>query len=255
MPGRREEKAGNPRFRARWQRLDGAAPVPGVLERELDHQPTSGVAVDQASGEGTPLGTPARGDVPLDNGSSVAAFTASGMLVQRFWARRAVGGSGVAVDGLAVMFRHQAGEGRVDVFVPEELAGAFMRWWMLCLRRCCRRVRRGFRRRSTRGRAQRIRVQVTAPLTVRQARRRARRFPSPAGEVGAGFGDGAFVTVEGLRPASACLPGAGGANALGSSEGVPAPNTFTTLPAAGVLPDRRPGKWSPRPISMVRLSN
>ena len=59
-------------------KLKAVQPVPDVLAREVDHQATTGVAVDQASGEGTPLGAGAVGDVYLDNGSSVAAFTPGG---------------------------------------------------------------------------------------------------------------------------------------------------------------------------------
>ena len=49
-----------------------------LLVRELDRQNTAGIAVDQGSGEGTPLGAAASGDVYLDNGTSVAALDASG---------------------------------------------------------------------------------------------------------------------------------------------------------------------------------
>ena len=43
----------------------------------LDHQSTSAVAVDQASSEATPLGVGAKGDVYVDNETSIAAYTSS----------------------------------------------------------------------------------------------------------------------------------------------------------------------------------
>ena len=58
----------------RWRSSIALRRYRTVLAREMDHQTTTGVAVDQASGEGT-LGAEAEGDAYVDNGSSVAAFS------------------------------------------------------------------------------------------------------------------------------------------------------------------------------------
>ena len=60
---------------------------PRTVLREVNDQATSGVAVD-----------PLSGDVYLDNGGSVAAFTPSGGLIERFGAGELNGASGIAVD-------------------------------------------------------------------------------------------------------------------------------------------------------------
>jgi hypothetical protein len=61
-----------------------------------------------------------------------------------------------------------------------------------------------------------------------------------AGELQAGFGDRQVsVVVEGLSPATAYEYRVVASNADGSAEGVPSPDTFTTLPSASALPDHR----------------
>ena len=237
-------------------KLDAVQPVADVLEREVDHQPTTGVAVDEASEEGSPLGAGARGEVYLDNGSSIAAFTPAGLLLQRFGSGQLAGGSGMAVDSrTGDVFAAESGEGRVDVFVPEEASGAPV--------------------------VDQVSAQVLSASSARlsaQIDPRGERseyefqygtsdcasspascvtVPIPAGEIAAGFGDqGVSVTLEGLQPATAYYYSVLASNASGSAEGVPAVNTFTTLArrrarcrmGAG-------GKWSRRPISMARRSN
>ena len=85
-----------------------------LLAREVQRAGTTGVAVD-----------PASGDVYLDSASSVAAFTPSGGLIQRFGTGTLTQGEGVAVDGGdGDVFVADPGADRVDVFVPEATAGA-----------------------------------------------------------------------------------------------------------------------------------
>jgi DNA-binding beta-propeller fold protein YncE len=96
-----------------------------VLSEELDGEDASGIAVDQASDAATPLGEAALGDVYVDNETSVAAFDASGSLIQRFGTEGQLSsGTGIAVDSRtgAVDVADAKGD-RVDVFVPEA-AGA-----------------------------------------------------------------------------------------------------------------------------------
>ena len=220
-------------------KLDGGVPVPGVLAREVDHQVTTGVAVDQASGEGSALGAGARGDVYVDNESSVAAFTPAGVLIDRFGGGELSGGSGVAVDAASGdVFAAESGEDRVDVFVPEEGQGPP----------------------AVDGVSARVLSTGSAELAAQidpdgasseyvfqygtvdcaSSPGSCTSTPVPAGQLAAGFGDERVsVTVDGLQPATAYYYRVLAGNALGESVGVPAVDTFTTLPSAGVLPDGR----------------
>ena len=79
------------RFNSAGEELEG-------LVGGLDAQDTSGVAVDLASDAGSPLGETGRGDVYLVTGGAVAAFAASGEVIQRVWlAGIAPQGAGIAV--------------------------------------------------------------------------------------------------------------------------------------------------------------
>jgi hypothetical protein len=94
--------------------------VANPLIDELDREPTSAVAVDQASSETTPLGQAAVGDAYVDNGSSVAVFDQTGALVQTLGAGVLDSGMGVAVDSnTGDVFVVDGGGDKVDVFAPE----------------------------------------------------------------------------------------------------------------------------------------
>ena len=136
------------------------------------------------------------------------------------------------------MFAAEAGEGRVDVFVPEEAAGAPVvdavsaRVLSASSARLSAQI-------DPRGARSEYEFQY-GTVDCASSPSSCATVPVPAGEIAAGFGDqGVSVTVEGLRPASAYYYRVLASNALGSSEGVPPVNTFTTLPAASVLPDGR----------------
>ncbi|HTZ64639.1 MAG TPA: hypothetical protein VMB51_11090 [Solirubrobacteraceae bacterium] len=220
-------------------KLDATQPVASVLEREVDHQPTTGVAVDEASGAGSPLGAGARGEVYLDNRSSIAAFTPGGLLIQRFGSGQLTDGSGAAVDSrTGDVFAAESGEGRIDVFVPEETAGAPVVDGVSAqvLSASSGRLSAQI---DPRGERSEYEFQygtsdcATSPGACTSV-------PVPARELAAGFGDqGVSVTLEGLRPATAYCYRVLASDALGSAEGVPAVNTFTTLPSANTLPDGR----------------
>ena len=91
-----------------------------VATAGVDRQNTTGVAVDEASSSATPLGAAANGDVYLDNGTSVAAFTADGSLIQRFGSAHLQGGEGVAIDAATgELYVVDAAAQAVDVFEAE----------------------------------------------------------------------------------------------------------------------------------------
>ncbi len=234
-PGEQEE----PPDSTAVAKLDAVQPVADVLAGEVDHQATTGVAVDEASGEGSPLGAGARGEVYLDNGSSIAAFTPGGLLIQRFGSGQLTGGSGVAVNSRSGdVFAAEVGEGRVNVFVPEEAPGAPV------VDEASAQVLSASSARLSaqidpRGEHSEYEFQYgTSDCASSPAS--CVTVPVPAGEIAAGFGDqGVSVTLEGLQPASAYHYRVLASNASGSAEGVPAVNTFTTLPSAGALPDGR----------------
>ncbi|HTZ63366.1 MAG TPA: hypothetical protein VMB51_04625 [Solirubrobacteraceae bacterium] len=220
-------------------KLDGAQPVADVLEGEVDHQPTTGVAVDEASVDGSPLGAGARGEVYLDNGSSIAAFTPSGVLIQRFGSGELAGGSGVAVDSrTGNVFAAESGEGRVDVFAPEDAVGAPVvdEVSTQVLSASSARLSAQI---DPRGERSEYEFQYgTADCATSPGA--CTRAPVPAGVLASGFGDQRVsVTIEGLRTGSAYHFRVLANNGSGSTEGVPAVDTFTTLPSAGGLPDER----------------
>jgi DNA-binding beta-propeller fold protein YncE len=94
---------------------DGAL-VTGGLGREN----TTAVAVDQSSTEDTPLGTAANGDVYVDNSTSIAAYTASGEMVQRFGGEQLKSGAGIAIDSrTGAVYVADVASDTVDVFEPE----------------------------------------------------------------------------------------------------------------------------------------
>ena len=85
-----------------------------TLSAGIDPQSTTGVAVDESSGQAS------SGDVYLDNASSVAAFTAQGALIQRFGTGDLGQGAGIALDAsTGDVYVADAEKDRIDVFTPE----------------------------------------------------------------------------------------------------------------------------------------
>jgi hypothetical protein len=89
-------------------------PEAKIVHAEFDTENTTGVAVDLSNE------TESSGDVYLDNGTSLAAFTSGGALIQRFGAQQLEqgGASGLAVDSKTdeVLIGDPVA-GRVDVYV------------------------------------------------------------------------------------------------------------------------------------------
>jgi hypothetical protein len=218
-------------------KLNGAAPAPGVLAGALDHENTTGVAVDEASGEGAPLGKAGRGVVYLDEGSSVAAFTSSGVLVQQFGAGQVTGGAGIAVDSATGdVFVPELDAGMVDVFVPESVVTAP--------------VVDGVSAAGVGASSERLSAQIDPRGgeteyyfqygTVDCALSTTSCRDSAVGKLAAGFGDQEVsLEVTGLEPGTAYFYRVLASNAVGGVEGAPAVDAFTTLPSAGGLPDGR----------------
>ncbi len=217
--------------------LNGSAPEPRVLTGALEHENTTGVAVDEASSEGSPLGKAGRGVVYLDEGGSVAAFTPAGVLIQRFGSEHLIGGAGIAVDAATGdVFVPELAAGMVNVFVPESQPAPP--------------IVDGVSAVSLSATAERLSAQIDprggeTEYYFQYGTTDCALSPASCTDVGlgklpAGFGDqDVSVEVTGLLPASAYFYRVLASNALGGVEGVPSVDTFTTLPSAGVLPDGR----------------
>lgn len=209
-------------------KLDGAQPIPNVLSPEVDHENTTGVAIEASSGE-----------VYLDTATSVAAFTPTGLLIQRFGVGDLSQGSGVAVDGATGdVFVAESGEDKVEVFKPEDEAKAP--------------VVDGVSSENLTPGSSELRAQIDpqgveteyffqyGTVDCANSPASCTEIPLPAGKIKSGFGDQEVsVEVTGLAPATAYYYRVLASNSGGRVEGVPSPNTFTTLPSANILPDGR----------------
>ncbi len=211
-------------------KLDGAAPAPRTLAREVDRGDTVGVAVEGSTG-----------NLYVDNEASVAVFTPEGLLSERFGAEHLGegGGGGIAVDSRSGdVFVAQASTNQVAVFEPDTVTGAP--------------VVDGVSSRNLTAASTELRAQIdprgvqteywfeygTADCVSEEAS--CTRVPVPAGTIAAGFGERQVsVVVGGLQPATAYHYRVLAKNALGSVEGLPSVSTFTTLPSPSVLPDGR----------------
>ena len=209
-------------------KLDGSQPTPGIVTREVDHQKTTGVAVDASTGE-----------VYLDNVGGIAAFTSAGLPIQQFGVGEITGGSGAAVDaGSGDVFVAESGEDKVDVFKLEEEAKAPV-------------ADRLFSQSLT-PQSSELHAQIdpegaeteyyfeygTVDCAISPSS--CIQVPAPAGKIKAGFGDQEVgVEVKGLQPATAYYYALVAHNAVGHVSGVPSPNTFTTLASPSSLPDGR----------------
>jgi WD40-like Beta Propeller Repeat len=206
-------------------KLEGPGEMRTVL-RELDHQDTTGVAAEAGSG-----------DVFLDNVSEVAAFTPGGSLIERFGAGTLGEASGMAVDAAnGDAFVVDRKSDRVAVFVPEEAAGAP--------------EVDGVSATNLTPISSELHAQIDpkgaeTEYAFQYGASDCESDPSacselPAGHLAAGFGDRDVSAVVGsLSPATAYFYRVVAKNAHGSVQGTGQPNTFTTLPSPGVLPDGR----------------
>jgi DNA-binding beta-propeller fold protein YncE len=206
-------------------KLEGTG-VPRMALREVDHQNTTGVAVDGANG-----------DVFLDNADSVAAFTPAGSLIERFGSEQLTDASGVAVDSAnGEVFVAEPDADRIVVFKAEEEAAAP--------------EVDGVSARNLSPTSSELVAQVDprgadTEYVFQYGTADCQSSPSscaqlPAGHIAAGFGDRSVsVVVDGLEPATAYYYRVIATNGHGGVVGDPSPDTLTTLPSPGVLPDGR----------------
>ncbi len=207
---------------------------------ELDPQGTSAVAVDQTSGEGSPLGAAAAGDVYVDNGNSISVFDHNGGLVQTLGAGVLQDGMGVAVDSkTGDVFAVDGANDTVDVLVPEA-AG--------------RPVVEDLSAQSVTPSEVELSAQIDPKGsdthyyfqygTVDCASEPAGCTDVPAApgtDLGSGFGaQQVDVTLQGLQPGTSYYYRVLASNSLGQAEGERGLETFQTLPSShGLLADGR----------------
>ncbi len=213
-----------------------------ILQRELQRQSTSGVALAQ---EG-----PA--NAYLDGGEGVSAFTPQGKPIERFGTEaeanpegRLQGASSIAMAGEGAGADPQVA-GQVLVAEPAQNKVVVFAA-------------------QSESKAPTVDAISAQNLSPTEAELKAQIDPSgtqteyvfqygssdctsdpspcsalPAGQISAGFGDqDVSVILRGLSPASTYYYRVLAKNAHGSAQGLPQPNTFTTLPSPGGLPDGR----------------
>ena len=212
----------------------------GIALSELARQPTTGIAVDQASGAATPLGEDARGDAYVDDGSAVSVFDATGSLVQSFGTGALEDGMGVAVDSkTGNVYVLDAGEDKIDLFVPEgtgrpvveDLSAQDLTSGEVELSASI----------SAQGEDTRYYFQYGTSDCVSDPSSCTDVPASPGADIGAGFGAvGVSEKLEGLRPGSTYYYRLVAANALGEAQQAASLQSFNTLPSAeAVLADAR----------------
>ncbi len=207
-------------------KLGGRLPTLETEIAEVDHHDTTGVAVDGATG-----------DVYLDNVGSVAAYTAEGVLVQRFGEGHIGSGNGIAVDTeTGEVLVPDAADDRVAVFDSEDAPQAA--------------VVDGVAAAGVTPSSVQLRAQVDprgleteyhfeyGTSSCAQSQNACTRLP--AGQIATGFGDvGVSAQLSGLQAASTYYYRVVAQNTLNHGEGASAEGTFATLPSPGVLPDGR----------------
>ncbi|HWG08120.1 MAG TPA: hypothetical protein VN672_03830 [Solirubrobacteraceae bacterium] len=217
-------------------KLQGEPPVGVPLIEGLDDENSTGVAVDTSTGQ------QASGDVYVDNATSIAAFTSSGALIQRFGGEAGLTkGRGVAVDAQRErVLVAGSSTGRVVVFGPAP-AGAPQVDSVTAT--------------NLTPTSTRLEAEVDAngidthyffqygTADCKASPASCTSVPAPPGaDIGSGFGDvHVEATVTGLEPGTEYFVRVVAENEKGEqAEGAQTVNTFTTLPnGKGILPDGR----------------
>lgn len=217
------------------------------VNEELDPQNTSAVAVDLANSNEE---VAERGDVFINNLTSVAEYDPEGALIQRFGSPRLKEGSGIAVDSTSgVVYVADAGTNGLDVFAPEKEGPPTVD--ALASRNLSPGATELIAQIDPHGSETKYYFQygtgncltnpsscTTVPIPPGVV-----TFKNSGGEVEAATGYGhhtVSVQLTGLQPGSTYYYRVVAKNAQGEAEGNQTLNTFTTVPsAAAVLPDNR----------------
>jgi hypothetical protein len=206
----------------------------------LDAQSTSAVAVDQASGGGSPLGELARGDVYLANGNSVGAFDADGALIQRVALPAGAQGAGIAVDSRnGDVYVSDSASEEIEVLTPAGIGapainGVFAQVLSAGSSRLVAKV-------DPDGASTGVTFQYGTTSCLEHADA-CRDVPGSPEHVGSGFGDQTTqTTLSGLEPDTTYYYRVLARSGQGIAESaLNAQTFFTTLPsAAGKLADSR----------------
>lgn len=207
-------------------KFDAARPEPDTVTAEMIAQNTTGAAVDATNG-----------DLYLDAGKEVAAFTQSGELIQRFGQGEMTGASGMAFDtSTGQAFVVEPGADKVLVFGPETATAppAIDSLSEQNLSPSSAELRAQI---DPRGLASEYHFEYGTQDCASEGSTCA---ALPSGDIPAGFGDDeVHVVVEGLQPATAYYYRLVAGNSDGIVAASPPTNTFTTLPSPSVLPDGR----------------
>ena len=212
----------------------------GVAISELDREGTSAIAVDQASGEGTPLGAGGKGAVYLDEGASVVELEADGALVQRFGAGELADGMGVAVDSkTGDVYVVDGGDDRVDVFTPEPAGAPVVE--DLAAQNLSTSEALVSARVDPQGSDTHYYFQYGTADCVSEPSACTDTPLPPGADLGGGFGAREVsATLRGLQPSTTYFYRVLAANSLGAAEAQRSQGTFQTLPSStGVLADGR----------------
>ena len=212
----------------------------GTALSELARQATTGIAVDQASSAGTPLGEGARGDVYLDEGTSVSVFDAAGSLVQSFGAGVLKLGMGIAVNAkTGNVYVLDAAEDKVNMFVPEGAGRPVVE--DLSAQDLAPSEVRLSARISAQGEDTHYYFQYGTVDCVTDPSGCTDVPASPGGDLGSGFGAlSVNERVQDLQPGTTYYYRVVARNSLGEAEEAETLDTFSTLPsAAAVLSDDR----------------
>ena len=209
--------------------VNGAGEAQG---RALDYENSSGVAVDETSSGGSPLGAAGRGDVYVDNGSSVAVFGSDGSAVERFGSEQLSGGAGVAVDSTTGNVYVADGKAdMVDVFAPAPAGAPSVD--SLAFQDLSSSATRVEARVDPHGADTHVFFQV-GTADCRATPTDCVNVPgSPGEDVGSGFGSVQVqATVSGLSPGTRYFYRAVAMSTAGEADGERSFGSFTTLPAA-----------------------
>ena len=211
--------------RAAIAKFDSGRPEPHAVVREMISQDTTGAAVDAGNG-----------DLYLDAGQEVAAFTQSGELIQRFGQGHMAGARGMAVDArTGQVFAVEPGSDKIIVFGPESDVSA-PTIDSLSAQNLSPSSTELKARIDARGLATEYHFEYGTGDCAAEAACSA----LPTGDIAASFGDHeVHAVVEGLAPATRYYYRLVAQNNDGDVAATPSPNTFTTLPSPSVMPDGR----------------